>query len=194
MRTFIGVSLLTGVLLSPGVAVAGSCPSSGVHVDQGSPAAKQYGFPVAGARGETSGSGNCSGKHHSSGSSNPPLFGAGVTPHATSTKIATTSTSTTSTSTTSTTATTTPTAPKAKVAAVAAHKKRAQHRKQAAVASHTTSKPPPAKPVSASLASHVTPAAATSNGGSSAWIALVGGGLLVLILGTGAGLALKRRL
>jgi hypothetical protein len=46
--------------------------------------------------------------------------------------------------------------------------------------------------VSASLASHVASPAAT--GGSSAWIALVGGGLLVLVLGTGAGLALKRRL
>jgi hypothetical protein len=182
MRTFIGVSLLTGVLMLPGVAMADSGPGSGVHVDPGSPAGKQYGFPVSSARGETSG------KHNSAGNAGSQLFGAGVSPHKTSTHTATTSTNTTSTS---TTATTTTTAPKAKVAAVAAHKKRAKHRKQVAVVSHSTSTPPPAKPVSASLASsHV----ASTTGGSSAWIALVGGGLLVLVLGTGAGLALKRRL
>lgn len=192
MRTFIGVSLLTGVLMLPGVATASSCPSSGVHVDQGSPAAKQYGFPVSSARGETSGS-KC-GKHNSAGGAGSQLFGAGVSPHTTSTHTTTTSpktTSTTSTTSTSTTSTTT-TAPKAKVAAVAAHKKRSKHRQQAVAASQTTPKPPPAKPVSASLASHVASPATT--GGSSAWIALVGGGLLVLVLGTGAGLALKRRL
>ena len=188
MRTFIGVSLLTGVLMLPGVATAASCPSSGVHVDQGSPAAKQYGFPVNNARGETSGS-NCSGKHSSAGGAGSQLFGAGVSPHKTSNHTATTP-KTTSTSTTSTTSTTATTA--------AAHKKPASHKKskkkRAAVVSHNTSQPPPAKPLSASLVSHVTPSGAATNAGSSAWIALVGGGLLVLVLGTGAGLALKRRL
>jgi len=181
MRTFIGVSLLTGMLLAPGVAMADG-PSSGVHVDPGSPAGKQYGFPVSSARGETSG------KHSSAGGAGT-LFGAGVSPHKTSNHTATTP-KTTSTSTTSTTSTTATTA--------AAHKKPASHKKskkkRAAVVSHNTSQPPPAKPLSASLVSHVTPSGAATNAGSSAWIALVGGGLLVLVLGTGAGLALKRRL
>jgi hypothetical protein len=189
MRTFIGVSLLTGVLMVPGVAMASSCPSSGVHVDQGSPAAKQYGFPVNNARGETSG---CSGKHNSAGGAGSQLFGAGVSPHKSSTHSSTTSKSTTSTTSTSTTATTATTARKAKAAAVPAHKKRDHHSKQVAAVSNSAPPSPPAKPVSASLASHVASPAAT--GGSSAWIALVGGGLLVLVLGTGAGLALKRRL
>lgn len=193
MRTFIGVSLLTGVLMLPGVATAASCPSSGVHVDQGSPAAKQYGFPVNNARGETSG---CSGKHSSAGGAGSQLFGAGVSPHKTSTQTSThtatshttTTPKTTSTSTTSTTSTTATTA--------AAHKKKPAHRhKQAVAAVNATSPPsPPAKPVSASLAAHVTPPGTANHAGSSAWIALVGGGLLVLVLGTGAGLALKRRL
>jgi hypothetical protein len=191
MRTFIGASLLAGVLLLPGVAMA-SGPPSGVHVDPGSPAGKQYGFPVTSARGETSGSGKNSSKHGSGsggGNSNPPLFGAGVSPHATSTQ--TTTTSSTATSTTATTATTTAAA---KASAAAAAHKRARHRKQAAAATHTTPKPPPSKPVSASLASQRAPSAASTHAGSSAWIALVGGGLLVLVVGTGAGLALKRRL
>jgi len=155
MRVFAGVCLLFVLLALPSAAIAGGNPSAGVHVDPGSPAGKQYGFPVNSARGETSGAGK-SGSAASSGgaSASPPLFGAGVT--APGTHASTTGTPTSPTTTTH--------------------------------AGSTQTKP--SKPVSASLASHVVP----SNAGSDAWIPLVAGGLLVLALGTGAGLALKRRL
>src|ERR1700761_8477411 len=64
--------------LAPAQALAGGGPGGGVHVDPGSPAGKQYAIPIPSARSETSGQSGSSG----SGSSNPPLFGVGVTPGA----------------------------------------------------------------------------------------------------------------
>jgi len=186
MRTLLGAGLAFVVLLLPSGALADSGPGSGVHVDPGSPSGKQYGFPVTSARGETSGSGKSSGRHSAGkqgaganaggGDTNPPLFGSGVSPHTTSTQTTTTPPATTSTPTTTT-----------------VHKQRVHRRKHVAAVSHITTTPPPANAVLASPASHVVRSASTG-AGSSAWIALVGGGLLVLVVGTGAGLALKRRL
>src|ERR1700760_2092560 len=69
------------VLASLGLIAAGpalAAPGNGVHVDPGSPAGKQYAIPIPSARSETSGQKAGSG----SGSTNPPLFGVGVTPSA----------------------------------------------------------------------------------------------------------------
>ena len=71
LRAALAVALF--VWLSSTAAWASS-PTSGVHTDPGSPAGKQYVLPISSARGETSGG--------QSGSSSPPLFGAGVTPGA----------------------------------------------------------------------------------------------------------------
>ncbi len=71
--------LMAVVLASLGLITAGpalAAPGNGVHVDPGSPAGKQYAIPIPSARSETSGRAGSSG----SGSSNPPLFGVGVTP------------------------------------------------------------------------------------------------------------------
>ena len=181
MRTLIGTSMLICALFVPGVALAsGSQPQPGVHVDPGSPAGKQYGFPVTSARGETSGSKGKAQK--SSGGANPPLFGSGVTSPSTSTS---THTATTPPPTTSATTTATTTS--------GSHVKRHTHkRKRPKAVTGTVPPPSTAKPVSASLVA--TPAAATTHAGSNAWIPLVGGGLLVLLVGTAGGLALKRRL
>src|ERR1700738_1512568 len=59
---------------APGAASAASSPGSGVHVDPGSPAGKQYVLPLPAALRETSG-----GQAVGSGTANPPLFGLGVT-------------------------------------------------------------------------------------------------------------------
>ena len=56
-------------LFSLVVGSAGAVPPAGVHVDPGSPVAKEYAIPLAAARGGGS----------SSGSSGGPLFGRGIT-------------------------------------------------------------------------------------------------------------------
>jgi hypothetical protein len=71
-RRMISATVL--LALTPGTALAaGGSLQPGVHVDPGSPAGKQYQIPIAAARGETSSG------HGSANSSNPPLFGAGIT-------------------------------------------------------------------------------------------------------------------
>jgi hypothetical protein len=77
MRAFasasVGVFVVT-ICLAATQAVAKSPVPPGVHIDPGSPAAKQYQIPIPAARQETSGGTGPSG----GGNANPPLFGVGV--------------------------------------------------------------------------------------------------------------------
>ena len=69
MLVTLGVVAATAVPVP--VALASGPPR--VHVDPGSPAGKQYAFPVPAARGLTSG-------QSGGGGQNPPAFGVGITP------------------------------------------------------------------------------------------------------------------
>lgn len=170
-----------GVFAAPAAAASG--PSPGVHVDPGSPAGKQYQIPISAARGETSGGG----KGPQNGSE--PTFGAGVTPQASGQATPQTSTSQSATSSASAGATS---------SGAGSHQAsgRAQHRpfrsgtrgagSRANKHQHSRRTPRHA---------NLTRAASTRRsdaGGSSTWLALASGGALVLLLGCGCGLALKR--
>src|SRR5271168_4320784 len=67
-----GVLAVTLVALSPTAAQADTGLEPGVHVDPGSPAAKEYAIPLGQAR--------QIGAEGSSDGSSPPLFGAGIGP------------------------------------------------------------------------------------------------------------------
>lgn len=67
-----GVLAVTLMALSPTASQADTGLEPGVHVDPGSPAAKEYVIPLSQAR--------QMGAEGSSGSSSPPLFGAGIGP------------------------------------------------------------------------------------------------------------------
>jgi hypothetical protein len=162
--------LVVGLMLSVSQAALASPPGlqSGVHVDPGSPAGKEYQFPVVGARGETAGGAQGQG-------GNPPLFGVGVTP---AVADATPAAHATETSTS-----------RATGAGVAGSKSTRARR------AHTH--PKPQTVVSSSPAADPTPAVdppvAGGSAGGSGWIALVAGGLLVLVLGGGGGFLLRQR-
>jgi hypothetical protein len=151
----------------------------GVHVDPGSPAGKEYQFPVTGARSETAGSGQ------QSGSIGPPLFGVGVTPAT----AATGSTSTTSAQ----SATSNSKRPGSRSGATAGGA-------NAAALARAGSRPEGAGSTSSQgsaggSAEGLPVAAGTQSGGAGAsgWIPLAVGGLLVLVLGGGGGLMLRQR-
>jgi hypothetical protein len=154
--------VLTGLLLVayPAIAAAAGLPP-GVHIDPGSPTGKQYQIPISGARNQTSGSTN------GSTSSNPPAFGAGVTPSG-----QTRATTTSSRATRSAAHTT-----------AAGRRTRRTSRKWGAAAG---------PPATTQADRHTTTQANAV--GSSSWLPLAGGGALVLLLGCGGGLALKRRM
>jgi hypothetical protein len=68
---------------NPAIAVASSghaSPTAGVHVDPGSPTAKEYSIPLANARGGGGGANSGGSKGGGKGgSSGPQLFGSGIT-------------------------------------------------------------------------------------------------------------------
>jgi hypothetical protein len=72
MRAFMA-TVVAVAAVTPQIAVA--APQSGVHVDPGSPAGKQYAIPITSARTEAAGNQPSA---TSSGSQDPPLFGVGV--------------------------------------------------------------------------------------------------------------------
>jgi hypothetical protein len=136
---------------------------TGVHVDPGSPAGKEYQFPVTGARSEAAGGGQAS------GSAAPPLFGVGVTP---ATAVAGSTRQTRSHRGTSP-------APDGG-ARPGAH--------PGGSASSTGS----AGPISVAGGPGVA-ATGSGGAGDSGWVPLAIGGLLVLVLGGGGGLMLRQR-
>jgi hypothetical protein len=162
MRSVSAAAVAALVLWAPqGALAAGG--SNGVHVDPGSPAGKQYAIPISSARGETSPPGP-----GSSGSANPPLFGAGITPSSSSSNAMRQA--------------------KARAAAKrlgTSHPGRRVHRRRAyaGATTQTVSTTPP--PNSVTQANQV---------GSNTWLPLAIGGALVLLLGCGGGLVLRRRL
>lgn len=166
-----GVAVLMAVVL-PGGALGKSLPP-GVHVDPGSPAGKEYQIPVASARSLAAG------QQGSSSGANPPLFGVGVTsaraPSPTTTTPAATAGSGSRTPAGSGSRTTAGSAPRRPT-----HRSRHRHpRRAAGVGSGPT-------------ASRSTRADASQPGGES-WLPLVAGGALVLVVGGGGGLGLRRR-
>jgi hypothetical protein len=167
MRTFrLTFALLVGLFLLPAGASAHG-GGNGVHVDPGSPAGKQYSIPLSSARSETAG------KHASS--TNPPAFGQGVTPNGggsgASTASPTSSSSTTSSS---------------------------QHRQQLQSkpgwGPHGGGSGGPSNGATPSGTTQARVVARAAQVGQDAWLPLAGGGALVLLLGCGGGLALRRRL
>jgi hypothetical protein len=147
---------------TPEAASAASSPGSGVHVDPGSPAGKQYVIPLPAARRETSG-----GQAGGSGSANPPLFGVGVT-----------SASGAHSSGSSGTAARTGSRPTAKA------RIRSLSRPSRASKARVGSRP--------AATSGAQPSHRAAAIGSTSWLPLLGGGVLVLLIGGGGGLLLRR--
>jgi hypothetical protein len=159
-------------LIAPATALGS--PPSGVHVDPGSPAGKQYQIPITAARSEASGSG-------SGQSANPPAFGVGVTASPSTAPTASTPATTdpaTTTASSSTTATRTH-----------PHARRHARPHLGASATRPASGDPHPPPVATARIS-----AETDEVGSNTWLALAGGALLVLVLGCGAGLLIRQQL
>lgn len=161
----VGVIAAAVTLLLPGSALASGTPS-GVHVDPGSPAGKEYQLPVSSARGEASGT---------SGSSNVPLFGSGITPSGPSGTGGATSSTGSSAAASGTRPRTSPT-----------HKGAAARRAHAVTAGVTSASRP-------AVSVTPSPAITSSSAGGSGWLALVGGGAAVLVLGGGGGFLVRRR-
>jgi hypothetical protein len=187
------VATLTAALMAfvaPQMAQASTTPpQSGVHVDPGSPAGKEYQFPVTGARSEAAGG------SPQSGSAGPPLFGVGVTPAAAATgSTATTSAHSTkagaAVSRSGAAATGANEAPGAGVGSGPGAAGAGAGSGSGAAGSGSS--PGGAKPGSVDA---IPVAAGTGSGGAggSGWIPLVAGGLLVLVIGGGGGLALRQR-
>jgi hypothetical protein len=138
-------------------------PPNGVHIDPGSPAGKQYQIPIPAARQQASGS---SGTGGGTGA-NPPLFGVGVGSDQSGSTANGTATSATHSS--------------------RAHAdKRSRHTRSGHAVQRAARSPahPTPQPTRTYKASQV---------GSNSWLPLVVGGALVLVLGGGGGLGLRRR-
>jgi hypothetical protein len=157
--------LTTALITSAGaqVAQATTNPQAGVHVDPGSPAGKEYQFPVAGARGETAGGGQ------QSSSGNPPLFGVGVSPAAAAT------------------GSTDQTNPNRGTASATNGGARSGPHAASSAASSAAVGP------SSAEGSPALATTGSAGAGGSGWIPLAVGGLLVLVLGGGGGLMLRQR-
>lgn len=159
------LTVFLALVATAGMASAAS-PGNGVHVDPGSPAGKQYAFPISAARGETATG------HGSSSAVSAPMFGAGVTPSAGA-----------------------PAASTAAATGVAAHRVYSTRRHSVSTARHHrrrplnrgTSGPPLA------LAS-IGRREQSSAVGSTSWLPLLIGGALVLVVGGGGGFLVRRRL
>jgi hypothetical protein len=173
--------LTTGALLSalavPSAAVADQ-PQRGVHVDPGSPAGKQYAFPVSSARSEAAGNSGSGSGSGGSGSSNPPLFGAGASAGGSGSGGSGSGGSGSSSGATH-------------------HSTSASHAKSVGAGGRKRQSfvtPDPAQVAinaAAPLGSAVEPPRAVTGG--SAWVPLTIGGVLVLVLGGGIGVAMRRR-
>jgi hypothetical protein len=170
------VGILTGVVLAVlGLATAGpalAAPGTGVHVDPGSPAGKQYAIPIPSARSEAAGQTGGSG----SGSSNPPLFGVGVTPGGVAAGAAA------SVGGSATGAGTGKGTPRTRAAG-----RSRSGSTGAGSASHSAG-----SETGRQIAARRT-AESNSVGGTS-WLPLLGGGALVLLVGGGGGFFLRRSL
>jgi hypothetical protein len=154
--------LVLVIFLMPASALAKTSP--GVHVDPGSPAAKEYQVPLGAARGNgTSGTGNTQ-----------PLFGSGIT-------------KTPAPASTPTTATTTPAVSKVTHAKKKQkHHTNRQHKTRHAAAAPVTKPPTPRAPSPAR-------AIGTSSGSSIGWTWMLGAAVIVVLLGAAGGIALARR-
>jgi hypothetical protein len=167
MRAFLAV-VLTGVLaVAASPALAGTTTSPGVHVDPGSPAGKQYQIPITSARGETAG------QSPNSSSGSTPTFGSGVTPSSSG-------------------ASSTPTATTASPSGRAS----AAHRRAAGRPGHASTHGKNGATSAVTVTTQANRQATTQSNqvGSGSWLPLAAGGALVLLLGCGGGLALKRRM
>lgn len=164
-------AVITAVLAiaAPAAAAAGDGLEPGVHVDPGSPAGKEYQFPIPATRSETSGRQGSSGTGRSQ---NPPLFGVGITPPSGPPSAAGSGSGSSSRS-------------------LSARRSRRSDAVSAARRGSVgdTRAHEGSAPASASFAG----SPASGGVGGSGWIPLVVGGALVLILGGGGGLVLKRR-
>jgi hypothetical protein len=182
MKAFLA-AVLTGLLAAAvaAPALAGAATSPGVHVDPGSPAGKQYQIPISTARGETAG------RSSGSKSGTAPTFGSGIT-------SAPSSSSSTSTSSSPTAATAAPatraSAPHRRAARRKAHA--VAHGKRSASSHAKRNAPTPAVTLTNRASRNATTQA--NQVGSSSWLPLAAGGALVLLIGCGGGLALKRRM
>jgi hypothetical protein len=158
MRALVATAVVSVLGLIPGAAFADPGVANGVHIDPGSPAAKQYVIPIVGARGETAGGGSGS---NASSSQTPPPFGSGITPARRATRQAALS---------------------------------AKRRGAAAAKAASSRRAADGRPSAAPVA--LTPLGSDhgSGAGGTAWLALIGGGAVVLVIGAGGGLALRRRL
>jgi hypothetical protein len=143
---------------------SGGGGTNGVHVDPGSPAGKQYSIPVSTARSQASG--------YASGSNagSPPLFGVGVTPGGT----AGNSTHQAAGAGSSGSGTHTHVVAGGKMHRVFT---RRQQRSSGTPKASATS---------------TTPGAESNSVGGGGWLPLAAGGLMVLVIGCGGGLLLRR--
>jgi hypothetical protein len=165
LRLFAGLTFLVALLAVPDVASAHKLPP-GVHVDPGSPAAKEYSIPLSTARGVPAGSAN-----------QGQLFGAGITKDNDSGDGGSSSGSATTTSTGSSTA-------GAKPGAGAPAHHHAGKAKPSATASVINA---------GAAATAVPPALKVLHPGSGSgvlWMVLVG--VLVLVVGLAGGFAISR--
>ncbi|HET9721148.1 MAG TPA: hypothetical protein VFP55_13790 [Solirubrobacteraceae bacterium] len=172
MRVFLATLSSMILLLVPSVALASGLPS-GVHVDPGSPAGKQYALPISSTRSMAAGQPN-------GGSSNAPAFGVGITPSQSGGASASQAPATGGT--------TASTGQAAGTGQAGNHTRRSRshrHHKTSAQLAASSSPGPPLPPSAIS---------SNSGAGSSGWIALILGGALVLLVGGAGGFALRRRL
>lgn len=158
-------------------ALAASNVAPGLHRDPGSPASKEYRIPITSTRNETSGHGSSN-----PDSSTAPTFGAGVTPP---TSKAPAPTRADGASTHAPTPSSAPRGHKRDRAASGQAGRGARRH-----AGHDGSASSLSKVTAAHRAQVLT--AVRAQAGSASWLPLVAGGALVLLVGCGAGLALKR--
>lgn len=177
----LGAGALAGAVgviawLAPAQALAHGPVPPGVHIDPGSPANKQYQIPIPAARQETSGSTG------SGNASSPPLFGVGIT----SGSVASSGGGTTSHARATTSS----------AEHQSSHPSQAQSDGRSPSGRTRRRAPRPAASSSGRRGAANAPVSAYEKAGqpgSNSWLPLVLGGALVLILGGGGGLGLRRR-
>jgi hypothetical protein len=182
----LSAALVTLLVLFSAPAGALAQDGDGVTVDPNSPSGTEYDIPTERARRDAGGKK----KSEKKSSDKAPLFGQGVgkEPTPTPTPTATSTSTATPTSTASSDA-----AKKKAKARAAARRKKAQEAKERkakeAAAAASTPTPTPSPPPTA----NVERVSDTETGGGSSWM-LIGGMLVALVIvGAGAGLALRRR-
>jgi hypothetical protein len=159
-------------LTTAGPALA--APGNGVHVDPGSPAGKQYAIPIPSARSEAAGQSGSSG----SSSSNPPLFGVGVTPGGAATGVAAGVSGSTGRAGTG----------------KGTPRTRASGRDRRAGTAGGSATQSGASPTASGQGKTARRTAESNSVGGTSWLPLLGGGALVLLVGCGGGFFLRRSL